>query len=117
MVENIIQDTISNHNTYCQKNNILVKDIANTSVQSSCLPEEYVDFANPEYSENLLKQSMQNLNQMIGLQSVKHSVNSMVKSVQVNRIRAGMNNNEHLYAGHFLFKGNPGTGKIGLSTQ
>lgn len=51
---------------------------------------------------------MHELNQLVGLHSVKELVTAQLQHLQVQQLRGG---DAHLAPGHYLFTGNPGTGK------
>lgn len=63
------------------------------------IPEEY----NPQLSEEALQNAMSELNDMIGLSNVKNVINEMVTEKKIYGDTTG--------TGHFVFAGNPGTGK------
>jgi len=64
------------------------------------------------YAKEQTKESMQDaLNQLdniIGLESVKENIKSIISSIKVSKKR---DKNSKVVAGHYIFKGNPGTGK------
>ncbi len=58
-----------------------------------------------------LDTSIQQLDQLIGMESVKHEIKSLVNYLKVQRLRAGAGLAETKITLHKLFCGNPGTGK------
>ncbi len=62
-----------------------------------------------EIDEDLLSKVLSKLNNMIGLQSVKKEINEIVKLARLHK--EGDENLQELFSSHFLFMGNPGTGK------
>ncbi len=62
-----------------------------------------------EIDEELLSKAISKLNNMIGLELVKKEINEIVKLARVHK--EGDDNLQELFSSHFLFMGNPGTGK------
>ena len=54
---------------------------------------------------------LQELNGMIGLMGVKKEINSLISFLQIEKMRADQGGVETKLNLHFVFKGNPGTGK------
>lgn len=71
------------------------------------VPERLRPYLKPRQPENL-DTILKNLDHLVGLKTVKNTVRTMVNSIKVNRLRG---DNNQLVAGHYLFVGNPGTGK------
>ena len=76
-------------------------------------PEAYQKSQQGAKNKNELDQLLQELDSMIGLNSVKQSVNEIVNSEIANqRLRAaGLASRDLVETQHMLFLGNPGTGK------
>ena len=64
----------------------------------------YLKPSQPENMDTILN----NLDHLIGLEKVKQTVRTMTNSIKAKRLRGDKN---ELVAGHYLFVGNPGTGK------
>ncbi len=62
-----------------------------------------------EIDEALLSKALAKLNNMIGLELVKKEINEIVKLARLHK--EGDDNLQELFSSHFLFMGNPGTGK------
>ena len=62
-----------------------------------------------EIDEELLSKALSKLNNMIGLDLVKKEINEIVKLARLHK--EGDDNLQELFSSHFLFMGNPGTGK------
>ena len=58
-----------------------------------------------------LEIALQKLNALTGLDSIKKEVNSIVSLARIARIRAEKGQDSKPVVGHFVFSGNPGTGK------
>lgn len=58
-----------------------------------------------------LDQALQKLNSLIGLHGVKKEISSLVSLARIARIREEKGQQSKPVIGHFVFKGNPGTGK------
>jgi len=58
-----------------------------------------------------LDQSLQELNNLIGLESVKKEIRSLIDYLQVEKLRATEGGKKTKLNIHFVFRGNPGTGK------
>ncbi|MCP4349533.1 MAG: AAA family ATPase [Desulfobacterales bacterium] len=74
---------------------------------SDDIPEHLRKHLRPQYPENP-DEILCILNDLVGLQSVKEDVRSLVNSIKVKKLRGDDN---QLIPGHYLFAGNPGTGK------
>lgn len=59
-------------------------------------------------SQESIEQAYQNFDNVVGLQSVKKSVLDIVDKIQVAKRRK---KNSLVFPGHYIFQGNPGTGK------
>jgi len=75
----------------------------------------YEDFEKNEHSSEIVDQSiddlLSDLRCLIGLDSVKYEINSLVNLLKVNRIREERGYLAIKISNHFIFSGNPGTGK------
>lgn len=61
--------------------------------------------------EKSLSELMEELNGLIGLDSVKNEVNSLINLLRVNKVRAERGMKQVPTSKHLVFSGNPGTGK------
>lgn len=59
-----------------------------------------------EEKNDLEKPSTKKLENLIGLSEVKKNIDSIINSIEVEKLRG-----EKVIAGHYVFEGNPGTGK------
>ncbi len=75
--------------------------------------EEKSQYKTTQRSENTVEQSMQELNAMIGLDSVKREIERIRRKIEYDKLRReklGIEE-EKKDSYHFVFLGNPGTGK------
>ena len=59
-------------------------------------------------SDDVMADALAKLDDIVGLESVKENVKSIIASIKMNKLR---NPDAKVVAGHYIFKGNPGTGK------
>ena len=65
----------------------------------------------PEPMQSTLEELLEELNQLIGLQGVKKSLNNMINVIRVRKMREKMGLAQPDMSMHLVFSGNPGTGK------
>lgn len=59
-------------------------------------------------TEDVMQDALSKLDNTVGLESVKENIKNIIASIKVSKLR---NPDSKIYAGHYVFKGNPGTGK------
>ena len=59
-------------------------------------------------TEDVMQEALSKLDNTVGLESVKENIKNIIASIKVSKLR---NPDSKVYAGHYVFKGNPGTGK------
>lgn len=59
-------------------------------------------------TEDVMQEALSKLDDIVGLKSVKENIKNIIASIKVSKLR---NPDSKVYAGHYVFKGNPGTGK------
>lgn len=59
-------------------------------------------------TDDTMDSAMQKLDGIVGLNSVKEQVRTIINSIKMEKLR---NKDSKVLAGHYIFKGNPGTGK------
>jgi len=59
-------------------------------------------------SDDVMADALAKLNDIVGLESVKENIKRIIASIKMNKLRDA---NTKVLAGHYIFKGNPGTGK------
>lgn len=83
-------------------------------ILSQDIPVKNFGDLDPESKEKnklRLEIALQKLNALTGLDSIKKEVNSIVSLARIARIRAEKGQDSKPVVGHFVFSGNPGTGK------
>jgi len=80
---------------------------ARSILEISDIPENKKIYAK-EQTSNSMEEALSQLDDIIGLESVKENIKSIISSIKVSKKR---NKNSKVVAGHYIFKGNPGTGK------
>lgn len=74
-------------------------------------PETYGQKLSKESLEKLLKQARQELDELIGLESIKHEIKRLEAFLRIRQMREAAGLGVADITLHFVFKGNPGTGK------
>lgn len=59
-------------------------------------------------TEDVMQKTLFKLDNIVGLKSVKENIKNIIASIKVAKLR---NPDSKVFAGHYVFKGNPGTGK------
>jgi len=71
------------------------------------VPEKFKTYLKKQ-SDDVMADALAKLDDIIGLESVKENVKSIIASIKMSKLR---NPDAKVVAGHYIFKGNPGTGK------
>ena len=59
-------------------------------------------------SDDVMAEALAKLDDIVGLETVKENIKRIIASIKMNKLRDG---DTKVLAGHYIFKGNPGTGK------
>ena len=71
------------------------------------IPKEYKKFLSLKYQNiDLSEDIFKELNSLVGLKSVKEAINRLIINIKAKKLKG-----EDIVLGHFVFYGNPGTGK------
>ncbi|MBQ9069500.1 MAG: AAA family ATPase [Eggerthellaceae bacterium] len=73
--------------------------------------EPVLESQSPEERERELEELLAELGSLVGLEGVKHQVNTMVNLIKVQQMRADLDMKPADISKHMAFLGNPGTGK------
>ena len=92
-----LQERMSKNAFYQKRTKFILDDI----------PQEYKRHAKVR-SEDSMETALKELDDIVGLESVKENIESIVRGIEMSRLRG---NTQGVSAGHYIFKGNPGTGK------
>jgi SpoVK/Ycf46/Vps4 family AAA+-type ATPase len=71
------------------------------------VPEELKKYLKKQ-SDDLMADALAKLDNIVGLESVKENIRRIIVSIKMAKYR---DKNTRISAGHYIFKGNPGTGK------
>lgn len=71
------------------------------------VPEKFKTYLKKQ-SDDVMAEALAKLDDVVGLESVKENVKSIIASIKMSKLR---NPDTKVVAGHYIFKGNPGTGK------
>jgi SpoVK/Ycf46/Vps4 family AAA+-type ATPase len=59
-------------------------------------------------SDDVMSEALAKLDDIVGLETVKENIKRIIASIKMNKLR---DSDAKVSAGHYIFKGNPGTGK------
>lgn len=109
VVENIIQGVLENHALRCLRENL---DLKNEEILKQDIPDSSIKLLPVSNSDEIIEEAMKELNELVGLESIKSHVNKLVKEYKHEQKRLKRTNkpaSKRSY--HMIFSGNPGTGK------
>ena len=101
-VRNLFEDVLTRQATRLSSNPNVSNDKLSTLT--------YEDFIKDEDDETL-EELLEKLNKLVGLESVKEDVNSLINLYQVRQMREKQGLKQPPMSNHLVFTGNPGTGK------
>jgi SpoVK/Ycf46/Vps4 family AAA+-type ATPase len=109
-IRNLFERSIQNQSTR------LSREYANTDPEDSKVYStlKAVDLSpdnTTRNTEKTLEENLQVLNSLIGLASVKQEINSLINYLKIESLRAEAGSSKNALSLHFVFTGNPGTGK------
>jgi SpoVK/Ycf46/Vps4 family AAA+-type ATPase len=85
--------------------------LKNSIIHDMIIYEDDIPVLENESTEISLHDALKELNNLIGLKSVKHEISKLIDYLEVEKIRAADGVKKSTLSTHFIFKGNPGTGK------
>lgn len=83
--------------------------LANVSMEKEA--EQIENGNGPELDEEAVEKILSDLNDLVGLETVKEDVNTIVNLLRIQRIRKERGMKQPDVSKHLVFAGNPGTGK------
>lgn len=89
---------------------VIKNEVENLS-DISLLNSEDVQFNEESTTEKTLSQSLETLNSLIGLGSVKNQISDLIAYIEVEKKRKEIGIKDSNLTLHFVFSGSPGTGK------
>jgi len=96
----------NNQNVYIQKTNgNILKNTASDDLRQKATVQEKKK--SPKNIDVLFKE----LNELIGLNQVKHEITTLINTVKINKLREEKELKQSPLSLHLVFSGNPGTGK------
>lgn len=108
-VENLAQSLIDCHSTRRRKQRLPLE----TPIEAEDLTENYRRYIQPELTVTSLDDALAGLNSMIGLKSLKETINRWANKARMMQ-RLGEVNRDPL---HMIFQGPPGTGKTTVARK
>jgi SpoVK/Ycf46/Vps4 family AAA+-type ATPase/tetratricopeptide (TPR) repeat protein len=109
-VENIVQQIQENHALRCLEQKLSIKT---TPVEEADIPKSILDLLPMDNSDETIEKALKELNELVGLSSVKKHIRELVNEYkhELIRLRRDPQSAGDKRGYHMIFKGNPGTGK------